>query len=134
MSGWFQQCPLESSTCRGPRGIPRVSNPRTGRLKTTALAIGPGARGGGGGLKVYYHHLCVGEQKSLLVGFCGVTTTNFNHTTTTYGLVINRHRGSTTRATTPLQNPLQTSNNFHCLVAVQRRFGCNLLSTGSLYM
>ena len=41
MGGWFQRCPLESSTCRGPRGSPKVSNPRTGRLKTTALAIGP---------------------------------------------------------------------------------------------
>ena len=40
--GWFQQCPLESSTCRGPRSrSPRVSNPHTRRPKTTALAIGP---------------------------------------------------------------------------------------------
>ena len=40
--GWFQRCPLESSTCMGPRSrSPRESNPRTGRLKTTALAIGP---------------------------------------------------------------------------------------------
>ena len=38
--GWFQRCPLESSTCRGPRGSPRVLNPRTGQLETTALAIG----------------------------------------------------------------------------------------------
>ena len=41
MGGWLQRCPLESSTCRGPRGSPRVSNPRTRRLKTTALTIGP---------------------------------------------------------------------------------------------
>ena len=39
---WFQRCPLESSTCRGPRSSsPRVSNPRTGRLKIAALYIGP---------------------------------------------------------------------------------------------
>ena len=39
--GWFQRCPLESSTCRGPKSrSPRVSNPRIGQLKTTALAIG----------------------------------------------------------------------------------------------
>ena len=36
--GWFQRYPLESSTCRGPRSrSPWVSNPRTGRLNTTAL-------------------------------------------------------------------------------------------------
>ena len=40
--GWFQRCPLESSTCRGPKSrSPRVANPCTGRLKTTALAIAP---------------------------------------------------------------------------------------------
>ena len=40
--GGFQRCPLESSTCREPKSSSsRVSNPRTGRLKTTALAIGP---------------------------------------------------------------------------------------------
>ena len=47
--GWFQRCPLESSTCRGPRSSSlRVSNPRMGQLKTTALAIGLLGNGGGG--------------------------------------------------------------------------------------
>ena len=40
--GWFRRCPLESTTCRGPKSrSSRVSNPRNGRLNTTALAIGP---------------------------------------------------------------------------------------------
>ena len=40
--GWFQRCPLESSTRKGPKSrSSRESNPRTGRLETTALAIGP---------------------------------------------------------------------------------------------
>ena len=42
MYGWVvPTMPTRELYVQGTQGRPRVSNPRTGRLKTTALAIGP---------------------------------------------------------------------------------------------